>query len=76
MESGRSFGTLKKPRLIIKNSPLTKDMNCGDKGQLLAMASIEGERKQELSDYREIIFKTIKVGNIELLNNKSKPKRF
>ena len=75
MQGGRSYGVLKKPRLIIKNGVITKDMNLGDKGQVLVIATIEAERKQELADYREITFKTIRVRNMELLNSKPKEKR-
>lgn len=71
MEGGRSFGVLKKSRLILENSnPIAKKMQFGEIGNILARGIIIGERREELSDYREIIFRTIKFNSYEDLANK------
>jgi hypothetical protein len=62
-----------KTNLILNNLfSVVKNLNVGDKGQMLVKGIIESEELKNIFDDRQEYFKTILVKTAEVVNNKSR----
>ena len=72
MQQNRAETVRRKPRIILdRRFPAINGLGIGDKGQALLTGIIDAENLEMQDDGNELMVKTIKVLNIELINNKS-----
>ena len=70
MQGNRTLATRKKSRIIVdKSFPVYSQLNVGDSGQAIIQGIIDGERLDMIDDIEQSI-KTIRIKNMELINNK------
>jgi len=72
MQGSRTLQPIIKPRIILdKSFPITRELEVGDKGQVLITGVIDSERIDTQPDGTEIFIKTIRLENVELITNKT-----
>lgn len=71
MQTNRAIIIKKRPIIVLDGTfPVAKQLNVGDKGQLLFTGLIEGERKEFQEDDVEHFIKTVRMLKFEIINQR------